>query len=120
MQVKKLLKEKLQEMTNVEFAYLFGSYTDGSFTQRSDVDVAVYLSDVSFDEQLSVSFELSRILKKDVDLVVLNSTKNLYLFNSIFKKGILLKDSKKRLEYELRKHHQFLDFLEFKKRIHAA
>lgn len=120
MQTIELLEEKLKDMPNIEFGYLFGSYADGSFTQRSDVDVAVYLGNCSFDEQLSASFELSRVLKKDVDLVVLNSAKNLYLLEDIITKGLLLKDADKRIDFELKKHHQFIDFIEFKKRIYAA
>ena len=116
----KLLEQKLKEIPNVEFGYLFGSYSDGSFHDRSDVDIALFLDDYSFDEQLSVSFELSRVLQKDVDLVVLNSVKNLYLLDDILQKGILIKDSKIRVEYELKKHHQILDYKEFKKRIYAA
>jgi predicted nucleotidyltransferase len=114
-----LIKE-LQSDTNVEFAYLFGSFADGSFNDRSDVDLALYLKKVDFDTQLKISFELSKVLKKDVDLVVLNKAKNLYLLDDIIQKGIVIKDSDKRVDFELRKHHQFLDFVEFKKRIYVA
>jgi predicted nucleotidyltransferase len=114
-----LIKE-LQSDTNVEFAYLFGSFADGSFNDRSDVDLALYLKKVDFDTQLKISFELSKVLKKDVDLVVLNKAKNLYLLDDIIQKGIVVKDSDKRVDFELRKHHQFLDFVEFKKRIYVA
>lgn len=120
MRAKELIEKKLKDMSNVEFGYLFGSYADGSFTKKSDVDVAVYLRDFSFDEQLSVSFELSRVLKKDVDLVVLNSVKNIYLLDNILQKGILIKDGELRIDFELKKHHQIIDFKEFKKRIYAA
>jgi len=114
-----LIKE-LQNDANVEFAYLFGSFADGSFNDRSDVDLALYLKKVDFDTQLKISFDLSKVLKKDVDLVVLNKAKNLYLLDDIIQKGIVIKDSDKRVDFELRKHHQFLDFVEFKKRIYVA
>ena len=118
--MKKLLEKKLQTMPNVKFGYLFGSYADGSFTQRSDIDIALYLDDYSFDNQLRISSDLSYALKKDVDLVVLNSARNLYLLDDILQKGILLKDSEIRVDFELKKHHQILDYKEFKKSIHAA
>ncbi|MEA1891242.1 MAG: nucleotidyltransferase domain-containing protein [Campylobacterota bacterium] len=120
MKIEELLREKLRDISNVKFAYLFGSYADGSFHDRSDVDVAVYLDDDSFDEQLRVSYELSKVVEKEVDLVLLNSVKNLYLCEDIITKGILLKDAEKRIDFELRKHHQYLDYIEFKKRIDAA
>ena len=119
-EIQQSLIEELQSDTNVEFAYLFGSFTDGSFNDRSDVDLALYLKKVDFDTQLKISFDLSKVLKRDVDLVVLNKAKNLYLLDDIIQKGIVIKDSDKRVDFELRKHHQFLDFVEFKKRIYVA
>ena len=119
-EILKVLTEELASDSNVEFAYLFGSYADGTYNDRSDVDIAVYLSQSDFDTQLKVSFNLSSAIKKDVDLVVLNSVKNLYLLDDILQKGKLLKDSNKRIEFELKKHHQILDYKEFKKSIDAA
>jgi len=107
-------------VSTITAAYLFGSFADGSFNDRSDVDLALYLKKVDFDTQLKISFDLSKVLKKDVDLVVLNKAKNLYLLDDIIQKGIVIKDSDKRVDFELRKHHQFLDFVEFKKRIYVA
>jgi len=119
-EIQQSLIKELQDDANIEFAYLFGSFADGSFNDRSDVDLALYLKKVDFDTQLKISFELSKVLKKDVDLVVLNKAKNLYLLDDIIQKGIVIKDSDKRVDFELRKHHQFLDFVEFKKRIYVA
>ena len=119
-EIQQSLIKELQDDANIEFAYLFGSFADGSFNDRSDVDLALYLKKVDFDTQLEISFELSKVLKKDVDLVVLNKAKNLYLLDDIIQKGIVVKDSDKRVDFELIKHHQFLDFVEFKKRIYVA
>ena len=116
-----LVKKVLKSDTNVEFAYLFGSYSDNTFTERSDVDIAVYFKEYNFDIHLALSFKISKITTKDTDLVVLNKAKNLYLLEDIIQKGILLKDDEdKRIDFELLKHHQFIDFIEFKKRIYAA
>ena len=119
-EAKQIAKKILEKNSNVKFAYLFGSYADNSYNERSDIDIALYLDDYSFDKQLSISFDLSHALKKNVDLVVLNSAKNLYLLDDILQKGILLKDGEKRVEFELKKHHQILDYKEFKKSIDAA
>jgi len=119
-EVIKITQKLLQEDSNVKFAYLFGSYADESYNDRSDVDIALYLDEYNFDKQLSISFELSKALNKDVDLVILNSAKNLYLLDDILRKGVLLKDNEYRVDFELKKHHQFIDFIEFKKRIYAA
>jgi len=113
------LKEVLQNNSNISFAYLFGSYADETFTDRSDVDVAVYFKDYDFNKHLELMSKISKITQKDTDLVVLNKAKNLYLLEDIISKGILLKDSEKRIDFELRKHHEYLDYIEFKKRIDA-
>jgi len=119
-EIRQILVKEFEKEPNIEFAYLFGSYADDTFSERSDVDVALYLKETDFDTQLKINFNLSRLLNKDVDLVVLNKTKNLYLLDDIIHKGVLLKDSEKRVDFELRKHHQILDYKEFKKSIDAA
>jgi predicted nucleotidyltransferase len=118
--VKQLVQNYFEENKNIEFGYIFGSYADETFNNRSDVDVAIYLKEGSFDIELSIHFELSRLLDKDVDLVILNKAKNLYLLEDIVTKGILLKDHDKRFDFEIRKHHQYIDYIEFKKRINAS
>ena len=115
-----ILENLLKDDINVSFGYLFGSYADGSFKDWSDVDVAVYLKETGFDIELTLHYEISKALNKDIDMTVLNKTKNLYLLEDIINKGILLKDSEKRIDFELKKHHQFIDFVEFKKRIYVA
>jgi len=68
---------------NIQFAYLFGSYADDTFTDKSDIDIAVYLDDYSFDVQLSLYHVLEKVLHKDVDLVCLNEVRNIYLLENI-------------------------------------
>jgi uncharacterized protein len=115
-----LLKEKLDTFANVNFAYLFGSYANGTQKDKSDVDIAVFLNKNDLDSQLQLNYELSKLLKKDVDLVILNNVKNLFLLESIFKDAIVLKESQKRIDYELRKEHDILDYKAFKRMINAA
>jgi len=71
---------------SVIFAYLFGSFAKGKQTSSSDVD-----------------------------LVVLNSVKNIYLLEDILKNGIILKDDEKRVDFELLKEHEILDYKAFKR-----
>ena len=77
------LKNFLENDTNILFAYLFGSFAKGEEHVRSDVDIAVYFKEESFDEQLRVIYELSKLVKRDVDLVVLNHVKNMFLLEEI-------------------------------------
>jgi predicted nucleotidyltransferase len=114
------LKEYLKVNPTVNFAYVFGSYVDGTYTSSSDVDVALYLSDTSLDNRLQVSYELSKLLKKDVDLVVLNEVKNIYLLENIFNQSVVIKESDERIDFELVKQHDILDYKAFKRMISAA
>ena len=114
------IKSLLAPVENVVFAYLFGSYADGTFSQESDVDVAVYLDDTSLDAQLSLRHSIEKTLRKKVDLLILNQTRNIYLLENILDHGIPVKDHPKRLDFEVRKQHEILDFKQFKRYIDAA
>ncbi len=120
MNVINTLNEKLSHLDGVVFGYLFGSYAKNTQTEVSDVDVALFLKDTSFDNILQINYELSKALKKDVDLLVLNSAKNMYLLEDVLKEGIVLKDSEKRFDFEIMTHHNILDFKAFRKYIDAA
>ena len=115
-----LLKEALEQEHKVEFAYLFGSYARDDHSANSDVDIAIYLKDSDFDTLLEINYRLSKTLNKDVDFTLLNSVKNIYLMETILKEGLLLKDSKKRVDFELRKEHEILDYKAFRRYIDAA
>jgi predicted nucleotidyltransferase len=114
------IQNHLVSTDNVVFGYLFGSYATNEQTTSSDVDIALYLKDTSFDSQLQITYELSKLLKKNVDLVVLNKVKNIYLLENILKDGILLKDEEKRFDFEIVKEHDILDYKVFRKMIDAA
>lgn len=116
--------EKLQKFfektDNIIFGYLFGSYDNNTQTKNSDIDIAVYLKDKSLDNILQLNYELSKLLKKDVDLLVLNTTRNIYLLNDILTNSTLLKDDEKRFDYEIKTQHDILDFKHFRKIIDVA
>jgi len=118
--MKKKLREILVSDDNVQFAYLFGSYADDTFTDKSDIDIAVYLDDHSFDAKLSLHHALEKVLHKDVDLVCLNEVRNIYLLENILNTGIVMKDHDDRDFFEVRKQHEIIDFKNFKRYIDAA
>ncbi len=95
MEIKEIIK-KIQAVVKknpqVELAYLFGSYALGQENKDSDVDVAVQLSkslnqSQRFDLRLKLGGLLSRELKKEVDVVVLNDTKSLHFKYIIVSEG---------------------------------
>ena len=112
--------DKLDSIENILFAYLFGSYSKNEQTQKSDIDIAIYLDTYSLDTELQITYELSKLLKKNVDITILNKVKNTFLLESIFKDGIVLKDNELRTDFELIKQHDILDYKAFKRYVNAA
>jgi len=47
--MKNEIKSLLSTQDEVEFAYLFGSYSKGEHTDKSDVNIAVYLKDTNLE-----------------------------------------------------------------------
>lgn len=114
------LSKLLDADKTVMFAYLYGSYVEGTYTKRSDVDIAVYLNDTSLDARLTLHHELEKALSKDVDLLVLNEAKNLNLLENILRKGVVLADHERRALFEVQKQHEIIDFKNFRRYIDAA
>lgn len=111
------IKEILSNDKNIEFAYLFGSYAKGEADINSDIDIALYLKKDDFNTKLSIHHKLQKLLKKDIDLVILNRIKNFDLLKDIFNEGIVVKDSQndKRVLFELKKDHEMKDYIIFKR-----
>ena len=100
----------------IAFAYLFGSQATGEQSALSDIDVAIYIdrgAAFTFDDKLHFHGECCRTLKRnDVDVVVLNDTKNLILLEQIIRHGKLIYNiSQQQLdEFELKILHLACDF----------
>jgi hypothetical protein len=100
----------------VLFAYVFGSAAEGSVGPLSDVDLAIYVKDpdgFSLNDKLLIHADCCRVLKRnDIDLVILNQTRNLMLLDQITRKGNLIweKDSDARIIFELKIQHVGIDF----------
>ncbi len=118
------LQKLLSQMNEIQFAYLFGSYAKGDYNQRSDVDIAVYLTKQynNFDTKLKIHHKLEVSLRKEIDLIILNSAKNFNLLENIFNDGIIIKDSQDdlRIMYELDREHEIKDYKEFMKLLHVS
>lgn len=98
----------------VVFAYLFGSYAEGKAKAGSDIDVAVYVTDVKEDEflkyKLKYKSDLEDIFKIPVDLIVMNDAPPL-LNHEVFKNGIILKNSNHSLlsRFRVKNFYFYLD-----------
>jgi predicted nucleotidyltransferase len=79
----KALKNYFSARKDVAFAFLFGSQAKGKATKLSDIDIAVYFyptkrHPIEFEEEVfykgedEVWDDLERLLKKEVEMLVLN------------------------------------------------
>ena len=120
MKIVEELKNILAEEENILFAYVFGSYAKGDFHNSSDIDIALYLKEDSFDYYLEIVKKLQSLFDKEIDMVILNRVKNLFLIEDIINNSVVLKDNEKRLEYESYKWMEIVDFKEVDKRLENA
>lgn len=107
-----------EKYPEIAFAYLFGSCASGEQTAMSDVDLALYHnkeSDFSFNKLLLFHGDCCRALQRnDIDILVLNTTKNLILLNEIITKGKIIYNTNQNLldEFEVNTLHRAHDFIE--------
>ena len=106
----------------IAFAYLFGSYATGEQTTMSDIDIAIYLkkkSDFNFHKLLLFQGDCCRVLQRnDIDVLVLNTTKNLILLQEIITRGKIIYNINQDLldNFEIRTLHSVFDFTERNRR----
>jgi uncharacterized protein len=114
------ISSKLQPVfarySELVFVYLFGSLARESAWKTSDVDLAIYVKQhgcFSFSRKLLFHGDCCRVLQRnDVDVVVLNQTRNLLLLEQIIRDGELIMNSDQTRvdDFSLKIQHLALDF----------
>ena len=108
------LKIYFQNAETVLFAFLFGSHASGKIYKESDVDVAVYLQEgCSLSTVKKIWSDIEDILKKDVDLIVLNTASPLIAQAALRGKPIVIKEQALFLNYLLQTTGEAEDFALF-------
>ena len=103
--------------SDVIFAYLFGSQATKKTHANSDFDFAIYLAEPSkqerFETKLFLMGKLASLLKRNVDIVILNDIQNNFLLLDILQEGKVIYDTDEdlRFHFEVTKIHQAVDFL---------
>jgi predicted nucleotidyltransferase len=119
----KILQPIFQKYPELVFAYLFGSFADGSAGATSDIDLAVYVNDplgFPFSRKLQLHGDCCRALKRnDVDLVVLNQSRNLLLIEEILRNGQIILNRNQSVQdaFFLKKLHTAIDFRNQRKKV---
>ena len=95
----------------IVFAYLFGSRAKGTATKKSDIDIAIYaIRHLNWREVVELIHELEDVTKRRVDLVVLNNAPLLLAYEIILNNKVILdRDPEKRINYEVKILHKYLD-----------
>ena len=97
------LTRYFKQRTDIAFAFLFGSPANGAATARSDVDVAVYFfpsqrqpvefeADLTYDGESALWADVEGIVKKEVDLVVLNRVPATVAAAALLGHALIIKD----------------------------
>lgn len=99
--LKEILGGYFRSKSDVAAAYLFGSHARAKAQPSSDIDIAVLLDSGGDGSHSNIRdellLELSRLTRKEVDVVILNRA-NLTLLQQVFSKGIcLIVNDKKQL-----------------------
>lgn len=75
--IRGLLENYFIQREDITFSYIFGSYALGTFDSNSDVDIAIFFCSEDdakdLNKYLTIKVELEFLLKKEVDVVVLNT-----------------------------------------------
>lgn len=110
---------------NAQFAYVFGSFVCGNNTKNSDIDIAVYLNNnfsvkKRFQIRLKLAAELAKILKKEVDLTIINDISSIFFKFTIIKEGKLFYTNNEnlRVDVECRILSEYFDFKPFLNEYH--
>ena len=108
------LKSYFQSLEDISFVFLFGSWASGRTFKESDVDIAIYFKDeYSFERVKNIWSDLEDLLKKDIDLITLNTAPPLIGYSAIRGKAIVVNDYAIYLDYMLRISQEAEDFSEF-------
>lgn len=90
--IAKKYKEAVAEKLPVRALYLYGSYSKGTYSEESDIDIAVivdYLNDDYFKDT-PLLWKLRRKISNLIEPVLLTEDMNNPLYRDIAKTGILI------------------------------
>ena len=125
-EIENKLREHFSQEKDVLAVYLFGSFAQGKDNQFSDVDVAVLLDfrippDQYTSQCLHFMNQLSILLKREVDVVILNKA-DTFIKYQVLKNGqrILEFDMDQTRSFEARAVVEYCDYLPIRQKLEKA
>ncbi len=112
------LKKELKDFfRDSEAIYLFGSFANNSFNEKSDIDIAIlYKKRLDRIELFKKQEELFLKFNRDIDLIDLQDVNDVFAYE-IINNGIKLKNSKFAENFEYRVWLRYLDLQDDRKEI---
>ena len=117
------LRDYFKKREDVLMAFLFGSWIEDRESGESDIDIAVYLkpkrnilewqSDNYYESEHQIWREIEKIVKKEVDLIVLNRASPTIADSALKGIPIIIKDRKFYMDFLLRITSEAIDFREW-------
>jgi len=120
-----IIKSYFEQKPDVVAVYLFGSYAKDQERCTSDIDLGILLQGSiragTLDKRIDYIVELSRLLKKDIHPVILNSASEA-LVRQIFLKGkcILVNDSHELSKFKMIMIARIADFGHYRNLIQSG
>ena len=112
--LEKHIKTVLAQHPEVELAILYGSFAQGKETAQSDIDLAIASKRIILtEERVEIAIQISKKLKREVDIVDLNQSNGVLLKEILTKGKVLLGDQDSALYFQLLKKHLYFqaDFM---------
>ncbi len=118
LEVTEKLKKYFATKPEIYSAYLFGSVVEKKQRKDSDIDIALFINDKKIKNSLlyrmNLNTDLMELLKRKIDLVILNFA-NLLLRAQVFEKGQLIyeKDGNKRALFQAYSMGLYYDYKKY-------
>jgi predicted nucleotidyltransferase len=118
-EIKHKIRPIFEKDKDVLFGYIFGSQVTEKTDFESDVDIAVFFDEKRvkdiFKKHLFLIEKIQGILRKQIEVVVLNEIKSIFFKFVIVKEGkvIFERNHLKRVEFELNTLQEYFDFKPF-------
>ncbi len=99
-------------LSQVQFAYVFGSFLQRSFTAESDIDLAVELGEpLGWDAGVELAAELQSSVGHEVDVIDLHTADPIIRMQVLrYGKLLIETDATARRYFEIRTISEYLDF----------
>lgn len=108
------LRRYFSQKEGVELAFLFGSAAKGRMLPESDVDVAIWLKDPQNQEEINRLWgDLEDLLRKEVDLILLNRASPTIAWAALRGYPLLIQDYRLYLSLLLEVSREAEDFQDF-------